>query len=72
MPYRECQRGPRGARAADGAVLGAAVGLISGAIIGGLVLATSESKRTALIISLGVFGFAVVGQAIVSALPPEC
>jgi len=72
LAYRNCRSEPRSARAAEGAILGAAVGLVSGAIMGGLVLAMSESKRTALIVSLGVFGFAVVGQAAVSALPPEC
>jgi hypothetical protein len=72
LAYRECRRGSRSARAAEGAALGAVVGIVSGAIMGGLVFASGSGKRTALFISLGIFGVAVVGQSVVTALPPEC
>jgi hypothetical protein len=70
---RECVAKSRSARAVEGAVLGAVVGIVSGGIIGGIIFGFDRSaKKAALGVSLGIFGFAVVGQAIATASPPEC
>jgi hypothetical protein len=69
----QCSPKSRGARAVDGALLGAVVGILSGAIMSALILGVDRSaKKGALVVSLGIFGFAVVGQAIATAAPPEC
>lgn len=72
LAYRECKGRPRSERAVEGALLGAAVGVVAGAIMGGMVLATGSSKRDALIVSLGIFGVATIGQAGAAAWAPEC
>jgi hypothetical protein len=62
-------------RAVEGAGLGIVVGIVSSAIMSGLIIGFDRSagaKKAALVVSLGIFGFAIVGQAIVTASPPEC
>lgn len=69
----QCAPKSRGVRAAEGAALGAVVGVVAGSLLGGLLFFTDrKNPRPALVVALGIFGFAIVGQSIASAMPPEC
>lgn len=72
MARHACKGSSRTARAAEGAALGAIVGLFAGGLIGGIVLATGSSKKTALLVGLGVMGVAATAESVLTALPPEC
>jgi uncharacterized protein YcfJ len=69
---RSCKGSSRAARAVEGAALGAIVGLFAGGLIGGLVFAGGSSKKTAILVGLGVMGAATAGESVLTALPPEC
>jgi hypothetical protein len=72
LAYRECRGGSRGRRAAEGAALGAVVGIVAGSIMTGVMLVGAKSKTIPILVGLGVFGFAVIGQVVIDAAPPEC
>lgn len=71
---QSCRSQSRASRAVEGAALGAIVGLVGGAILGGLLRVTSSNKdsKAPLVIGLSIIGVGAVGQAIVAAAPPEC
>jgi hypothetical protein len=69
----QCVPKSRAVRAVEGAVLGAVVGVVAGSLMGGLLFFSDrKNPRVALAVSLGIFGFAIVGQSIATAAPPEC
>jgi hypothetical protein len=70
--YRDCRRGSRGQRAAEGAALGAVVGIVAGSIMTGVMLVGAKSKTIPILVGIGVFGVAAIGQAVLDAAPPEC
>lgn len=70
-----CAPKSRGVRAVEGAALGAVVGIVAGGLLGGIVFFTERKERNprpAIFLALGIFGVAIVGQSIASAMPPEC